>query len=266
MPSKSRFSRKRKSNVRRRLTFTNKRRRTTRRGRKSNAFTSQSGSGGAVNYKARKTSRRTYRNYLWNSTLFKDHYRSIGAVAVTLNTPAAVTTMSVLAEKALDNGVASFWLAAGGAINHDPAQSLPTFSGDVILRGGKIGLRLANVLDTVASAATTIQGTAMLIRTTKNFVSASITTPQPVGWDTSLIPDFDTKVGKILYRKNFLLKDSDTALIEYRLRLQKLDVGDFAANYNTYIWVILAGNTDNSSSHGVSVTKFYNLSFAADAI
>lgn len=243
-----------------------KRRRATRRGRKSNAFTSQSGSGGAVNYKARRTSRRAYRKHLWDSTLFKEHYRSVGAVGTVLNTPPSINGMAVLAEKAIDNSVTSFWLTAGGAIAPDAAQTLPSFTGDFVIRGGKIGLRIANTLDSVATAATTIQGTVLLIRTTKNFTPAAITTPQPVGWDTSLIPDFDTTVGKILYRKNFLLKDSDTALIEYRIRLEKLDVGDFQAIRNTYLWVILAGNVDNSSAHGLTVTKYFNLSFSGDAV
>lgn len=263
-----RFGTKRKSNVRRRLDFSKKRKFTRRgRGRKSNAFTSQSGSGGAINYKSRKTSRRAYKNHLWNSTLFKEHYRSIGAVGTTMNTPATFNTMTILAEKAIDNGAAAnFWLAAGGAIPPDALQPLPAFSGDVIIRGGKIGLRLANTLDSVATAATTVHGVAMLIRTTKNFAAGVITTPQLVGWDTSVIPNFDTQVGRVIYRKNFLLKDSDTSLIEYRLKLQKIDVGDFNATFNTYLWVIMVGNVDNATAHGVAVTKYFNLSFSADAI
>lgn len=258
---------KRKSNVRRRLTFSKKRRTTRRgRGRKSVAFTSQSGSGGAVNYKARKTSRRAYKRHLWNSTLFKEHYRSIGAVGTTLNTPASLVQVAVLVEKAIENGISFFWAATGGAIAPDSSQTLPPFTGDVIIRGGKIGLRLANTLDTVASAATTIQGTAILIRTSKAFSAAAITTPQSLGWDTTLVPDFDTTVGRILYRKNFLLKDSETALIEYRLKLEKVDVGDFNANRNVYMWVILAGNTDNSAAYGLAVSKYFNLSFSADAV
>lgn len=258
---------KRRGGARRRLTFGVKKRRITRRGRKSNAFTSQSGSGGAIQYKARKTSRRAYRKHLWDSTLFKEHYRSIGAVATTLNTPASQSFMTVLVEKAIDNGgAANFWTAGGGALAPDPLQALPTFSGDVTIRGGKMGIRIANTLDSVASAATTIQGTVLLVRTTKNFTGGAITTPQPLGWDTSLIPSFDTLVGRVIYRRNFLLKDADSALVEYRIPLHKIDVGDFNANYNTYMWVILAGNVDNASAHGMAITKFYNLSFAADAV
>lgn len=263
-----RFASKRKSNTRRRLDFSKKRKFSRRpRGRKSNAFTSQSGSGGAVNYKAKKTSRRAYRKHLWDSTLFKEHYRSLGSVSTTLNTPATFNTMSILAEKAIDNGTSTnFWLSTGGALAPDPLQALPAFSGDITIRGGKIGLRIANTLDSVASAATTMHGTVMLVRTTKNFSSGAITTPQLVGWDTSLIPNFDTSVGRVVYRKNFLLKDSDTALIEYRIKLQKIDVGDFNATFNTYLWVLMVGNVDNASAHGMTVTKFFNLSFAADAI
>jgi len=261
------FSKKRKSsNVRRRLTF-GKKRRTTRRGRakKVSAFTSQSGSGGAVNYKARRTSRRTYRKHLWDSTLFKEHYRSIGSVVTSFNTPATVSTVSILAEKAITNGAADFWLAAGGAIAPDSGFPLPAFTGDITIRGGKIGLRLANVLDPAATAEC-LQGTVLLIKTTKNFVSGAITTPQPLGWDTSLVPDFDTRVGRILYRKNFLLTDSNTALIEYRLPLHKIDVNDFQTVYNTYLWVIIGGNTSQATADTITITKYFNLSFSADAM
>jgi len=261
------FSKKRKSsNVRRRLTY-GKKRRTTRRGRgkKVSAFTSQSGSGGAVNYKARKTSRRAYRKHLWDSTLFKEHYRSIGSVVTSFNTPATVSTVSVLAEKAIDNGSgSSFWGAAGGALAPDVTFALPAFTGDIIIRGGKIGLRIANVLDPAVSAET-LQGTVMLVRTTKNWTPGAITTPQPLGWDTSLIPDFDTRVGKIVYRKNFLLTDAQTALVEYRIPLQKIDANDFQLVYNTYVWIIMAGNTSQATADTMTVTKYFNLSFSADA-
>jgi len=266
MPSMKR-SYKRKSNVRRRLNFS-KKRRVTRRGRarKSIAFTSQSGSGSAVQYKARRTSRRAYRKHLWDSTLFKEHYRALGSVVTSFNTPASVSTISILVEKAIDNGSGSvFWLTAGGALPPDSGATLPFFSGDITVRGGKLGLRLANVLDPAISAET-LQGTVLLVKTTKNWTPAAITTPQPLGWDTSLVQDFDTRVGRIIYRKNFLLKDADTALIEYRLPLHKIDANDFQLVYNTYVWVIMAGNASQATVDTMTITKYFNLSFAADAV
>jgi len=242
-----------------------KKRRTTRRSRRSNAFTSQSGTGGSLNYKGKKTSRSAYKKHLWDSTLFKEHYRSLGSVVTSFNTPATVSSMAILAEKAIDNGSgSSFWGAAGGAIAPDVTFSLPAFTGDIIIRGGKMGLRIANVLDTALNAET-LQGTVLLVRTTKNWTPGAITTPQPLGWDTSLVPDFDTRVGKIVYRKNFLLTDAQTALVEYRIPLQKIDANDFQLTYNTFVWIIMAGNVSNATADTLTVTKYFNLSFSADA-
>jgi len=260
-------SNKRKSNVRRRLNFSKKRRVAgRRRARKSIAFTSQSGSGSAVQYKARKTSRRSYHKHLWDSTLFKEHYRSIGSVVTSFNTPAAVSTVSILVEKAIDNGSGTpFWTGTGGALAPDSSFALPLFTGDCTVRGGKLGLRLSNVLDPAATAEC-LQGTVLLIRTTKNWTPAAITTPQPLGWDTSLVQDFDTRVGRILYRKNFLLKDADCALVEYRIPITKIDSTDFQNNFNTYIWVIMAGNASQATADTMTITKYFNLSFSMDAV
>jgi len=242
-----------------------KKRKTTRRSRKSNAFTSQSGAGGAIAYRGKKTSRHAYKKYLWDSTLFKEHYRSIGSVVTSFNTPASVSTVSILAEKAIDNGTANpFWNTTGGALAPDSSFALPLFTANITVRGGKMGLRLANVLDPAVSA-DTLQGTVMLIRTTKNWTPGAITTPQPLGWDTSLVQDFDTKVGRIMYRKNFLLTDAQSALIEYRIPLQKIDAADFQATFNTYVWIILAGNVSQATADTMTVTKYFNLSFSADA-
>jgi len=159
-----------------------------------------------------------------------------------------------------------FYTAAGGAINPDAAQALPIFTGDVTLRGGMIGCRIANTFDATDSARTTIQGTVYLIKTTKNFDPALVLTPLPVGWDPTIVQDFNTFIGRILYRKTFLLRDADSAVIEYRLKCQKIDVGDYVADFSSYAWLVLAGNVDTAAARSFAVTLFYNLSFCADAV
>lgn len=257
---------KRKSGARRRLNFNPKKRRITRRGRRSNAFTSQSSTGGGLRFKAKKTSRRAYNRHLWDSTLFKEHYRTNSAFATTIATPAAQNSMTVLGLEAMRFATNPFYTAAGGAIAPDSAQALPTFTGAPIIRGGMIGMRIANTIDASVGFTNSLQGTVFLLRTTKNWVPAAITTPVSLGWDPSLVQDFDTTVGRIVYRKNFLLKDTEVANIEYRLKTMKIDVGDYVNTRNTYVWLVLAGNVDNSVVHNFAITQYYNMSFSADAV
>lgn len=242
-----------------------KKRRTVRRGRKTNAFTSQSGTGGGLRFKGKRTSRSAYKKHLWDSTLYKDHYRSLRAVSSSINTNTNTNDLVILAEAAYLVGITPFYLAGGGAVTNDVAVLLPSFNGDIIVRGGMVGLRLANTLDTVAANTGSIQGTVFLIKTTKNWQGGVIPASGMTGWDPTMIPDFDTKVGKILYRKNFLLRDADTAVVEYRLPIHKVDQGDVVALYNTYVWLVMAGNVDSALTKNVTVTKYWNMSFAGDA-
>jgi len=257
---------KRKGGARRSLNFNPKKRRVARRGRKTTNFTSQSGSGGGLRFRSKKVGRRAYKKHLWNSTLFKEHYRSNNAVTQVIATSTNPSQLVNVAESALVAGVNPFYIAAGGAVSPDATQAMPTFNGDVTIRGGMIGLRITNSLDSTLASSNTLQGTAFLIRTTKNWVGAAIPVAVSVGWDPTLIQDFDTRVGRILYKKNFLLKDGDAALIEYRLGVQKVDIGDFVNTYNTYVWIIMAGNVDGAVTHSLNYTKYWNLSFSADAI
>jgi len=255
---------KRKGGARRRLNFS-KKRKVGRRGRKTTAFTSQSGTGGGLRFKSKKTSRRAYKKHLWDSTLFKDHYRSTRAISSTINTNTNTNDLVISAEAAYLFGITPFYLAGGGAITNDAAVLLPAFTGDITVRGGMLGMRIANTLDTVAANTGSVQGTVFLIKTTKNWTAASIPIAGQVGWDPTLIADFDTKVGRILYRKNFLLRDADTATIEYRLPVHKVDQGDVVALYNTYVWLVLAGNVDSTLTKSMTITKYWNLSFTGDA-
>jgi len=242
-----------------------KRRRTTRRGRKSNAFTSQSGSGGGIRFKAKRTSRKAFTRHLWNSTLFKEHYRSLRAISASFGTNTNTNDLVLALDAAYFVGSSPFWTTTGGAINPDVGVAVPSFTGDITLRGGTIGLRLANVLDTVVANQGTIQGTVFLIKTSKNFNSAAIPGTVQTGWDPSLIQDFETRIGKIKYRKNFLLRDGDTAVVEYRLPVAKIDQTDMASLYNTHFWLILGGNVDSNLSKQVNYTRYWNMSFSGDA-
>lgn len=203
---------------------------------------------------------------IWNSTLQREHYRSNLAVSTSINTPATINTMTLNIQEALRSAGNQFYVAAGGAIAPDAAQALPTFTGDVVIRGGKIGIRVANTFDTADASRSTINGTVFLVRTSLNFTSGSFPATTQVGWDPTLIQDFRTLIGRIVYRKNFLLRDAETADIEYRLKCEKMDVGDYVNTRNTYLWVVLAGNVDVAAARSFAITTYWNLSFSADAV
>lgn len=236
-----------------------KRRRTVRKGRKTIAFTSQSGIGRSLGFRSRKLVRRRWNSMLWNTTLQKEHYRSNLAQHFTIsatNSP----LMNYTVQNAL-NFANPFWLAAGGAVSTD-AVAVPSFDGDIILRGGKIGLLLSNpIADT-----TSIRVQVMLIRTGLNVDPTITGTTVSVGWDPSLAVDFPSRVGKVIYRKDILLENSSTSEVEYRVKIQKIDQDNFLSNKYTYRWFIMACNPEATGSTSLAITRYYNLSFSADAI
>jgi len=243
-----------------------KRRRTIRRGRKTNAFTSQSGTGGGLRFKARRTSRSHYRKLLWDSSTMLPKYRSLLSNNVTFNTPASINSQTVSVLPALHLGGNVFWTVAGGAVTPDAANALPSFTGNIILRGGKIGLRLTNTFDTTDANRSSMSGTIMLIRTSDSYVAANIPALVNLGWDTSYVQDFVHKVGRIVYQKNFLLRDADVANVEYRLKVTSIDQTDYLSDQRQYIWIVLAGNVDVASARSVNATQFYNISFTGQTV
>lgn len=242
-----------------------KRRRFVRRkaGKRTSNFTSQFGHGGGMRFRAKKLSASRWRRVLWNDTLSGVHYRSNSVSTSTINTPAFIDTMKTAFSSAFRFAGQQFYVASGGAIAPDAAVVLPIFEGNVVIRGGVIGMRIANVFDTLDTNRNTLHGFVYLVKTTKNFSSATIPSTVSLGWDPSLIPDWNTNIGKIVYRKQFLLRDGDTADIEYRLKINKLDIGDYIADKNTYLWIVAAGNVDVSASRSLIYSMYYNMSFAA---
>lgn len=236
------------------------------RGRKSNNFTSQSGFGGGIRFKSRKVSRSRWSRMLWNNTIQRTHYRSNNAATGTFNTPATTVSMTVSSSPALRFATQQFYIAGGGAIAPDAAQPLPTFTGMFTVRGATIGLRLVNTFDTTAASQNTLNGMAYLIKTSNNFTVANIPATVVVGWDPTLIQDFKTLIGTIIYRKQFLLRDAESALIEYRLRVHNIDPGDYVNDRNTYYWIVIAGNVDVTAARTFTYTAYYNMSFSADAV
>lgn len=243
-----------------------KRRRTVprRTGRKTTNFTTQKGSGSGLTYRARKVRPAAYRKLLWDSSTLKTKYRTIQSVSGAITTSVNSNLMTTVVNSAVNFGLGPFWASSGGAISPDAINPLPAITGDIILRGGMIGLRLNNLVDTVAANSGTIQCMVYLVRTSRAFNAAVIPATVSVGWDPSYVQDFATTVGKIVYRKTFLLRDADTANVEYRLKTSRIDEGDYTLFRNQLVWVILIGGAD-ALAKSVNYNLYYNMSFCGDA-
>jgi hypothetical protein len=85
-------------------------------------------------------------------------------------------------------------------------------------------------------------------------------------WDPSLVPDFQTSIGKIVMQKKFLLQDTEVANVEYRLKIQKIDQTEYTGNANTYMWMMVISNPDSANARSVQYTASYSLSFVSDAV
>lgn len=241
-----------------------KKRRVTR-ARKTNNLTSQSGKGGGLSYRAKRVGRSAYRRLLWNASILKTKYRTVQATNTSVATNANSVTQTTFVRSSINFGVAPFWTILGGSITPDSASTLPVFTGNIILRGGIIGCRISNTIDTSVASQGAISGTMMLIQTTKAFNPSAIPATIPLGWDPTYITDFSTVVGRIVYKKTFLLRDTDVAQVEWRLKVRSIDETDYSLFLNQLVWVLTLNTTDNIA-HGVTVNTYYNMSFTGDGV
>jgi len=260
-------TRKRSGGPIRRTQF--KKRRFVRRsnGRKTSQWTSQRGSGAGVGFSRKRTTRKQFRRQLWNSSMATTHYRSNNATTGTVTTPASAATMttSIIASRRL--GGNNFWLTAGGAVNPDGGL-IPSFATatDITVRGGMYGIRLSNAPDALDVDKDSLSVIVYLVRTTKNWNSSALPATVNVGWDPSLVTDFQTNIGKVLFRKNFLLAEGEVMTIERRMYLQKIDQSEYSNSQSEMVWIVLAGNTSSGTTKNLLLTGYYNLSFVGDAV
>jgi len=233
---------------------------------RSNQFTSQSGIGSGLRYRARKQSISLWRKKLWDATLFKKHYRSVRNTTASVATPVLQNQATIEFSNALRLGSNDFYTTAGGAFDPD-GLTVPTFvpDDDIVIRGGKITLRICNKHDTEANA-DPLDVRVYLIRSGRNYSQAGLITTQAVNWDPSMFIDFQTNLGRIVYNKKFLLRDEETASIEYRLKIQKIDQTDYQNGRLSYHWIMVVSNPDTVGARQLQYTTGYSLSFTGDAI
>lgn len=229
-------------------------------------YTTQSGSGGQVNFRTRRISKRRYRRILWNDGILKTHYRSIGAQSTIVNTPNNVVQAAFNLVKALDNGAGVYYTGAGGLQPVDGGVAVPTFGGTITLRGGVSRLTL-----TTRSTDDCVRVRVWAVWTNMAPAALPVTGTVPLDWDPSVIVSFQRNVGRVLFsREALLLPGANAVTYTYRFRTSRVDKEVFQNNGNTLYWFYTVMQTSNAdigpTLEQVEVVNSFNVSLSGDEV
>lgn len=153
-----------------------------------------------------------------------------------------------------------FYTTAGGLVLPDPPATT-AFIGNITVRGGIIGIRVANI----NSVASTIETKIYLVKTSKAYNQLAFPANPFVGWDPSMQADFQRDIGRVIMVREALLENNASLDVKFRLRPFKIDRDEYEADKSSFVWVILQNDVEGNAS-ALSVCGYYNISFAADGI
>lgn len=213
-------------------------------------------------FRTRRTSRFRFRRQLWSASQLKSHWRTIGSNAFTISTPTNLTSATL----AVFLSAPSFWTVLGGTQQEDAGVAVPTFNGDIILRGGVTRLSVTNKYSLVAGDPVRVTiFTVWNQPTVPGFVFPSNV---PITWDPSCFPDFQRN-GKVLSRKDAILQTAGESVeVYYRHKVQRIDQGVYFNNGARIAFFVLISQMSDSDA-GVAqvcdVVTSHSYSFAADA-
>lgn len=217
-------------------------------------------------FRTRRIRPSTFRRNLWRSTQDKSHYRSVGAATAVAGTPATVKTDATLV---VVSPGSAFWTAAGGAQPEDTGVAVPTFIGDIVLRGGVSRLCVAN--RTVAAEVTptdNVRVTIFTVWTNKDVPGFAFPGTVPISWDPSVFPDFQ-RHGRVIGKKEAILSaGGDSVEVYFRHRIQRIDQNVHNNLGSRLQWFILLSETTNSdvaAAEVIDITNSINYSFTGDA-
>jgi len=233
-------------------------------GRRTTDYTSLNLRGHAVGFRGRKTSRRAYKRHIWNSTVFKTHYRSILTLSTESDhvTPSSFVTGTLVFHNMYRTiGAEPFWTAAGGAQEIDQGDGVPEFGDEIILRGGKFTY-------TISNRSTNDIKVKLWRFTTGNNPDLTLIpgdlAPQDKAWDPSVIPDFYTQVGKPFMAREVVIEGGNSYTFVTRFKSQKIDQNAYENNSRSPYIMALVSNVGNSVANDFEVNRSYNLSFSGD--
>lgn len=232
-----------------------------RRGNKSVQYSDQRGIAATWRFKSRRLRPRAFRSLLWKDTIASTHYRTNGSALGSLVTPAGAITMTLGRAQAFDNGVAPFWQATGGALSKDPGIAVPVFKGNIVIRGGIVGIRIHNL----PTAVMDINVSVYLIRNAPRPSYTNLPAVAPIGWEPTLTSEFNQDIGSIKYSRRFTLSPGGTMNLERRLPIQKIDLESWAVDASRWEWLIGISDTDGAGFTTVQIVTYFNASFSGDA-
>jgi len=256
----ARYNQKRKRSYGR--PYASKKRKTNfkrRRPAKSTDFTSLNTRGTNVGFRSRKTSRKTFRKHLWNSTLFSTHWRSVFGYTQGFSTPASYTTGTLVGTNMYKPTAGPFYTAAGGTLPPDITIPIPFFVGNIIVRGGVYDWTFHN------DSTTDMKVKIFMLKTTKS----PDFTFEPVApyssWDPSATPDFHDQIGATWMTKEVLIEGGNAYTYKGRFPIQKIDQATYLLSGSSPVIYSLTSNVGTTAASAYRITAGYNLSFSADA-
>lgn len=246
-----------------------KRRRIVRRKRKR--YTSGTGGTLAVSrFRTKKLKPSSYRRILWNATLPLTKYRSTYAYNSTVATTASLSAVAAQVMFADEGNGGDSFITTNGGLNLADTGITPVFTGEnIVLRGGVFGFILTNSFE---SATDTWQDDIIyhiyLIQTSSLYSSAALSALTPItGDDIDTRADFRNKIGKVVFRKQGILKTNDTVHCEWRNKIRKIDFGEYnvqKAGPGKFVWYVSVGNYMKAAVQTCNYRMYYNLSFTGD--
>lgn len=228
--------------------------------RQRSTYTTQSGTGHAgILYQRRKKNIRLVRNQLYRDTQYKTHYRCYFTVAGAANTAASQTNMQISFVNPFNNG-SDFWTAAGGAQIVDSAGIVPLFLDDLVIRGGKWSYQYTNT-----DPSRTIRVRIWYIFTNSRPDTSIIPTSVQTGWDPSVIPDFNSKYGKVLWHENVILTPGQSWNYEERVKVQRIDQDVYHLLGRLPIFLFGLENMTDAVNASGTAKHTLNISFSGDS-
>ena len=202
---------------------------------------------------------RLKRNLLMD-TRANSHYRSYGIQTGNVSSAAFSSQVNLVTIKPVSNGSAAFWTTSGGAQELDSGITVPSFSGDIILRGGKWTFNFTNTSN----------------KTMKLYVYYVFTISRPdftvipatpfATWDPTLIPEFRDKVGKVQKSEVVILKNGEGVAWERRIPTMKVDQFTWDSDGNIPILILGVQNLEENTIIAGSAITGFNMSFAGDSV
>jgi hypothetical protein len=229
------------------------------------AFTSRKGPFSGTPFRGRRIKPHAWKRSLFSHTRHLNHWRSNSAQAFTTSTGGTVGVGNIVVHTPLvPIAGMPFWTIGGGAVSTDTGVAVPLFDGDIILRGGKIGITLVKDV----TSTDVIQVQVWVFRLIPNPELGLIPSNSPLGWDPSLTADISRAFGKVIgYKTTTMTVTGEDFTMEYRLGVQKMDQHIVATDTGSQpLFFIKCTNLTSNTDVNVHGLIYHNVSFTGDAI